>query len=419
MTEVMDIEPSKRALLREMTKAFKVEHALRLALEQSEASLREQVELCEIPAPTFEEKTRGEEIIRRMKAYGYEDAAFDSIGNVVSYVKGTGKGPTLAIGAHMDTVFPAGTDVKVKVEGKRYSAPGIGDNCSGLRALLQVARCLKEAKIQTIGDLYLVFTVGEEGLGDIRGAKHFLEKHHVDGFIAVDNTEIGRVLKGAIGSHRYRITFTGPGGHSAAHFGQVPSAIHAMCLAGAKVAHLQVPKGSKTTFTIGKISGGTSVNTIAPSCQVEVDMRSISNDHLLDLETRMLRCFEQGAQEENAIWGITDPEKMIKMTKEPIGNRPAGIRPDNCPVLQCSRAALEVLGQSLTNYGYSSTDANMAVSQGIHATCLSSGGCQVKTHSVKEYFDAVDIHLGPQLILLTALALLGTDAFEPQLPIRS
>lgn len=189
----------------------KVTRALQIAFDEAELGMKEQVELCGIPAPTFQEALRAEEIARRMKAYGLSDVTTDDIGNVIGFRPGKGHGPVLAIGAHMDTVFPATTDVTVRQEGNRYFAPGIGDNCSGLRALLQIIRSLNEADIHTEGGIYFVATVGEEGLGDIRGSKYFVATHKIDGFIAIDNTEIGRILKGAVGSHRYRITIEGPG----------------------------------------------------------------------------------------------------------------------------------------------------------------------------------------------------------------
>lgn len=406
------------ALLNDLQADPSVQKALQVAIDEREMAMQEQVDICEIPAPTFEEVARGLDVMNRMKQYGCTDVTVDEVGNVIALRRGIGQGPKLAIAAHLDTVFPAGTDVSVKRDGHRYTAPGIGDNCSGLRALLQLIRCMNEADIQTQGDVYFVATVGEEGLGDIRGSKHFVVTHPVDGFIAIDNTDIGRILRGAVGSHRYRMTIQGPGGHSYAHFGQVPSAIHAMCLAGAKIAKIKVPTHPKTTFTIGKIVGGTSVNSIAQSCSVEVDMRSINNEELLKLEAQVLRCFEEAIDEENAHWNIEEDAKKLRLVKEPIGDRPAGERPDDCPVIQASRAALAALGKPLTNYGYSSTDANAPVSMGIPATCLSSGGFQYKSHSVHEYFDDIDSHLGPQLLLLTTLALCGTDKHPAYLPIR-
>lgn len=416
--QIPELNPTVLSTIQALKESPKVAKALQIALDEAELGMKEQIELCEIPAPTFEESVRGEEIARRMKAYGLTDVTVDEIGNIIGFRPGKGNGPVLAIGAHMDTVFPAGTDVTVKQEGNRYFAPGIGDNCSGLRALLQIIRSLNEADIETEGDIYFVATVGEEGLGDIRGSKHFVATHNIDGFIAIDNTEIGRILRGAVGSHRYRVTIEGPGGHSYGNFGEVGSAIHAMCIAGNLIAHLKTPSDPKTTFTIGTIKGGTSVNSIAPSCSVEIDMRSLDNDELLKIESEILACFDKAVAEENALWNITDPAKQVHWKKEGIGNRPAGMRPADCPVLQVSRAALEALGQKLTNYGVSSTDANAPVSMGIPATCLSSGGAQYKCHTVNEYFDKVDIHLGPQLLILTAVGLAGCDGFKAILPKR-
>lgn len=396
----------------------KIARGLELALAESEKAMQEQCEICEIPSPTFEEHALAEEMVRRMKLYGLSNVYIDEIGNVVGLRPGKGTGPSLALGAHMDTVFPTGTDVTVKKEGCRYTAPGIGDNSAGLRALLQVLRCFTEADIETEGDLWFVGTVGEEGNGDIRGSKWFNAQHKVDGFIAIDNTDVGRILRGAIGSHRWRISIDGCAGHSWALFGEVPSAIHAMCLSGARVARIKPVDEPKTTYTIGTIKGGTSVNTIAGHCEVDIDMRSIDNNELLKLEERILKCFDEGVAEENALWGITDPKTCLKITKTQIGDRPAGIRPDDCPVLQASRAAQRTLGIELTNYGFSSTDANMPVSQGIPATCLSAGGKQVGSHTLKEYFESIDIHLGAQMIFLTAAALVGAEGVKALLPVR-
>ena len=230
---------------------------------------------------------------------------------------------------------------------------------------------------------------------------------------------------GAIGSHRWRFTVKGPGGHSYGAFGETPSAIHALCLAGARVAHLKVPETPRTTFTIGTIKGGTSVNTIAATASCDVDIRSLGDQELLDAEAAIRSAFEEAVREENEIWGVTDPKKMVHLEAEMIGNRPAGTRPDDCPVLQASRAAQAELGVELTDYMSSSTDANAPVSLGIPATCLSSGGRQMRTHTVEEFYECFDIHLGPQLLMLTAVSLAGLaaqdggEATKPILPVRS
>ena len=155
------------------------------------------------------------------------------------------------------------------------------------------------------------------------------------------------------------------------------------------------------------------MNTVAPSCEVEVDMRSLDPQLLSNLEKQIIQCFEDGVKEENELWNITNPDYQVKLIKTPIGDRPAGLRPENCPVLQASRSALKALGLELTDYGLSSTDANAALGLGLPATCLSSGGFQDKCHTVNEYFDKVNIHQGPQLLILTAVALVGTDGFKP------
>ena len=397
----------------------KVRQALDIAERDVQRAMDEQVELCEIPAPTFKEEARARSVMQRMKDYGLTDVRMDEIGNVIGVRKGVREnGPILVLGAHMDSVFPEGTDVTVKKEGIRYSAPGIGDNCSGLRAILQVLRGLEEADIKTEGDIWFVGTVGEEGNGDIRGSKHLVKNNKIDGFIAVDSTDVGRVLYGATGSHRWRVSIDGLGGHSFAEYGKTPSAIHAMCHAGHLIDHLTPPAEPYTTFNIGTIKGGTSVNTIAPHCEVDIDIRSISNDELLKLEAQIFEALDAGVAEENKRWGITDPEKMVKLTKTQIGDRPAGARGGDCPVIQCALSAQKVLGIELTQYGPSATDANAPISKNIPAACLGSGGISEKYHTLDEYFIDKDSYKGPQLIFLAACMLVGVEGQKAMLPIK-
>ena len=407
------------AQVKKLAEKPEVKAAMEQAAREVDRAMEEQIELCEIEAPTFHEEVRARRVAELMRAYGLTDVVTDPIGNVVGRRPGKGNGPVLALGAHMDTVFPAGTDVKVRREGNIYRAPGIGDNCSGLRALLQILRMFNDQKIETEGDILFVGTVGEEGNGDIRGSKALFDgTRHIDGFIAIDSTDVGRVLNGATGSHRWRLSVDGKGGHSYAEFGRCPSAIHAICRAGAKVGCFKVPADPKTTYTIGTIKGGTTVNTIAAHCEVEVDMRSVSNEELLKLEARVLKAFEEAVQEENDFWGITDESLKLKLTKTQIGNRPAGMRPDDCPVLQTARSAQKALGIELTKYMCSSTDANAPMSLGIPSTCLCSGGRGVNAHSVTEYFEKVNTQRGPQLVFLAAAALTGACGEKPVLPVR-
>lgn len=400
-----------------------VKAALKQAVDQADFAKQEQIRICEIASPTFHEEVRAKEIVRLMKEYGLEDVVIDPIGNVVGRRPGrlsqAGKpAPVLAMGAHMDTVFPEGTDVTVRKEGDVYYGPGLGDNCSNLRSMLQVIRMLNDNNIQTEGDLLFVGTVGEEGNGDIRGSKALFDgSRHIDGFLALDSSDPGRILCGATGSHRWRVTIVGKGGHSYADFDKVPSPIHAMGRAIAMIADIDVPADPKTTYTVGTITGGRTVNSIAETCQVQVDMRSVNNDELLGLEAKVLATFEKAVEKENARLKVTDPDLMLHIEKEQIGNRPAGVRPDDCPVLHASRSAQKLLGIEMNRYMCSSTDANAPMSLNIPATCLSSGGIGRGAHTLKENFVFKDIHLGPQLAMLTALALVGINEEAPLLPI--
>ena len=194
---------------------------------------------------------------------GFKDARIDKEGNVVAVRPGTGNGPKLVVSAHLDTVFPEDTDLAIKEKDGKLYAPGIGDDTRGLVELLSMIRAFNATGIKTVGDVYFVGTVGEEGLGDLRGVKALFRDHKdLDGFISIDGPETGRIVYLAVGSHRYRATFKGPGGHSFLKFGQ-PSAIHAMGRAIARISDLQTPRQPKTTFTVGTVRGGISVNSIA------------------------------------------------------------------------------------------------------------------------------------------------------------
>ncbi|RYF65599.1 MAG: M20/M25/M40 family metallo-hydrolase, partial [Comamonadaceae bacterium] len=245
--------------------------------------------LTEIEAPPFKEQKRAEAFLARMKALGLADAKIDAEGNVVGLRKGTGNGPKLLISAHLDTVFPAGTDVKVKERDGKLYAPGISDDTRGLAVLLSWLKVLNDNKVQTVGDLLIVGNVGEEELGNLRGMKKIFADHlDIDGMVGLEPAPDGAVLVLGTGSHRYEVTFKGPGGHSYGAFGQVPSAIHGMGRAIAKIADVKTPSFPKTTFTVGTVGGGTSVNTIAPDARMAVDIRSDEMQPLLDTEKKIL-----------------------------------------------------------------------------------------------------------------------------------
>ena len=400
--------PAIAARMGELIANESVQKALAVAKEEAPRALAEQIAIAQIPSPTFEETRRAEEIARLLREYGLTDVVIDPSGNVVGRRPGRGTGPVVAIAAHTDTVFPMETDVTVRSEGNLHYGPGIGDNASGLRSMLQVLRMFEAAKIETAGDILFVGTVGEEGNGDIRGAKALFDgSRKIDAFVALDMETVARVQTGATGAHRWRLAVDGPGGHSWLDYGRVPSAVHGIGRAIAKIANLELPEDPKTSYTVGTIKGGTTVNTIAAHCEVDVDMRSVAMEELMKVEETILAAFEEAVAEENARWTKAPESSYVKLTKTKIGDRPAGQRPADCPAVNAALEGAKALGIEVTWTGSSSTDCNMPMSLGIPAVCLGTGGHTYNEHSLKEYFDSTDMHLGPQLALLTVLGITG------------
>jgi acetylornithine deacetylase/succinyl-diaminopimelate desuccinylase-like protein len=370
-------------------------------------TLAEQKQITEIASPPYKEKLRAEYFLKRMQGLGFKDASIDSEGNVIAFRKGTGGGrPRLVVAAHLDTVFPEGTDVTVKEKDDNVIAPGIGDDSRGLVALLSIVKAMNANKIATVGDIMFVGDVGEEELGNLRGMKALFRDHtDIDGFISIDGLRIDRVVNQGTGSHRYEMIFTGPGGHSFEEFG-LPSAIHAMGRVIAKIADLQTPADPKTTFTVGTVKGGTSVNAIAAEARMSVDMRSNSNEELLKLEARLLDTVKQGVAEENARWKTDKLSVEIKL----IGDRPAGITDAGSTIVLAAESSVSAVasGQKVTLAG-ESTDSNLPMSLGIPAVTIGGGGGGGNGHSRNEWYKPVDGYLGPQRALLTILMLQGLD----------
>jgi acetylornithine deacetylase/succinyl-diaminopimelate desuccinylase-like protein len=365
----------------------------------------QQVSICEIPAPPFMEERRGAEMKRRFEALGMRTVRIDSIGNVIAERPGVGGGPVVVLAAHLDTVFPEETDVTVKRDGTMLRGPGIGDDCRGLAVLLAVAKAMIASNVRTAGTIYFVANVGEEGPGDLRGVKHLFAKPpaKIDYFISVDGTGLGLTSR-AVGSNRYRVSFKGPGGHSYGAFG-MPSPIHALGRAIAKISAIQVPRTPKTTFNVGIIEGGTSVNTISPLGAMDVDLRSESPEELAKLDASFRKAVDEALAEENARW----PQSRVKVAVDvtSIGVRPAAAPPDSSRIVQIAQAAARALGFEAPGSA-SSTDANWPMSLGIQAITLDGGGEGRGSHSLAEsYDDGERGWLGPQWSLLTVVMLSG------------
>lgn len=368
--------------------------------------------ITEVEAPPFKEKTRAAYVLKRFKEVGLTNATLDSVGNVVGIRKGSGKGPTLLVSAHLDTVFPEGTDVKVKEQNGRLLAPGIGDDTRGLAVIISWIKALNEHKVATVGDIMFVANVGEEGLGNLRGMKALFNEHkNIDGMVGLEPGEGDKVLTQGTGSHRYEVSFKGPGGHSFGAFGKVPSAIHAMGRAIAHIGDVQVPTDPKTTFTVGTVSGGTSVNTIAGDAKMAVDIRSNATPSLLEAEKNIMAAIAKGVEQENARW---KSEGKITFDAKLIGDRPAGVTPKESVIVQTALESIALAGgKGETRAG--STDANVPMSLNIPAIVLGSGGKSGGAHSLKEWYDPTDAWKGSQISFTTVLSLVGVQGVSEPL----
>ena len=383
------------------------EPAVRAALDAARAgepaTLDEQVRLCEIPAPPFGEAVRGVAFAEAMRRAGLEDVRIDAAGNVLGVRPGRTTGPRLVLSAHLDTVFPEGTDVRVTRTGSVLRGPGIGDDCRGLAVVLAVARALDAGGVETGGPITFVGTVGEEGLGDLRGVRALLVDTLADGidrFVSVDGGGLG-ITSTAVGSRRYRVTFTGPGGHSFGNFG-IANPIHAVGRLVAAIADFEVPEEPRTTFNVGRVGGGTSVNSIASEAWVEVDLRSTDADALAALEARFQEAARRAVRDEFNRWG--NSEAVLQVRNERVGDRPAGAMPADSPVVQAAVAATQAL-EIESRLDEASTDANLPMSLGVPAITIGGGGRGTGAHSLGETFDARDSWLGTQRAALLAIAL--------------
>ena len=372
-------------------------------------TIAQQISICEVPAPPFKEAERAAEYQKRLRALGLTSARIDEEGNVIAERRGTGSGPTVVLSGHLDTVFPEGTDVKVKRDGSVLRGPGIGDDCRGLAIVLAVARAFERTGVRTPGTIYFVGTVGEEGAGNLRGVRHLLGKElagKVDYFISVDGTGFG-ITSRAVGSHRYRVTFEGPGGHSYGHFG-IPNPIHALGRALAGVSELQVPESPRTTFSAGVIEGGTSVNSIAATASFDMDLRSESAEALNTLDAAFRKVVQDAVAKENARWPEADARYALKARIDTIGIRPAGAQPDTAAIVRTAQRAGEALGIETGDPSASSTDANYPISVGIPALTIDGGGRGRSAHSLEEsYEDGPDGYKGAQWAAVIAASLAG------------
>jgi len=365
----------------------------------------QQARLTEIPAPPFQEAQRAAAVKTLLASSGL-DVQIDKAGNVIAELRGTNEKEIVALAAHLDTVFPASTEIKVRREGQRLLAPGISDNGTGLAALAAIARACHEARIKPRRTILFVADVGEEGEGNLRGMRALVDayKPKLKAVIVLDGSGTDHVTTKALASRRVEASITGPGGHSWSDFG-MPNPINALVRAAVRFINTKVPPAPRTTFNIGQIEGGTSVNSIPYEAKLKVDIRSESEEELAKLESALRDCVAAGVRDE--IESSRDRSRgKLEWKVELLGSRPGGELPAHSPLLAALRAADEYLGNQ-SRVERSSTDANVPLSQGIDAISIGAGGTGGGAHSLQEWYEPAGRELGLKRALLTVLGVSG------------
>jgi tripeptide aminopeptidase len=381
-----------------------VQRALNFINSRLNEVTEEQIRICSIPSPPFGERERAEYLAQKFRDLGLHDVNLDAEGNCVALRPGRQRSPLLVVSGHLDTVFPAGTDVTVRRSGMKLMAPGICDDGCGLAALVALVETFQEMKLTTEGSLLFVGTVGEEGEGNLRGVRHLFADgkwaKQIDAFISFDGAEIDRVTNGALGSRRYRIVFRGIGGHSWGDFG-IPNPVHALGRAVSKLAAYPAPVEPRTTFNVGRIEGGASINAIPQEAAMDVDLRSADADELLKLDAFFRRAIREAVEEENNLRRNVGSPLELKV--ELIGERPSGETSADSPLVRLACEATEFVGVS-PRLNRSSTDSNLPISLGIPAITLGAGGTSGNSHALDEWYNPSGREAGLIRALLIILA---------------
>lgn len=367
----------------------------------------EQIRICEIPAPPFREQERALYIKRRFSELGLTDVHIDQEGNCLGLSKGRSESALLVVSAHLDTVFPEGTSVTVTRAGRKLLAPGISDDCCGLSALIALAAAMQAGNLKTERSILFVATVGEEGEGNLRGVRHLMTagswSNRIEAFISLDGAEIDRITNQALGSRRYRVTFRGEGGHSWGDFG-VANPVHAAGRAITKLASYPVPQQPRTTFNVGRVEGGSSVNAIPQDATIEVDLRSESAEELLKLDAFFRRAVREATEDENS--GRRGGDRPLELTVQLIGERPSGETPADSSIVLMALQATEAVGAG-ARLNQASTDSNLPISLGIPAITIGAGGTSGNSHTLEEWYDPRGRDTGLKRALLLSLAIAG------------
>ena len=384
-----------------------VARALRFFESKAEAITEEQIRICSIPASPFGEQERAEYLSRKFSELGLTEVEIDEEGNCLGLLQGSSRSPLMVVSAHLDTVFSADTNFEVVRRNGKLYAPGIADDGCGLAALIAIAQAIQSERIPIEGSILFVGTVGEEGEGNLRGVRHLFTKGRwakdVNSFLSFDGPGLDRITNRALGSRRYRVEVTGPGGHSWGDFG-LPNPVHAIGRAISRLAGYPAPKEPRTTFNVGRVEGGRSVNSIPSEASMEVDLRSAAEAELQRLDAFFRRAMKEAVDEENATRRAGDP--LLKLKVDLIGERPTGETPVGSPLVELAMEATKLLGVG-PRLDQSSTDSNLPISLGIPAITLGAGGSSAFSHSLDEWYDPRGRDLGLKRGLLVILGMVG------------
>jgi len=407
MSTSVKLSPSQ--VIQDLLKTPEVAESFRIFEQQAETITDEQIRICSVPSSPFGERERAEYLSRKFLEIGLSEVQIDEAGNCLGLLRGLSQSPLMVVSAHLDTVFSRETDFTVRRKDQRLFAPGISDDGCGLVALISIARVLVETSSKTSGSILFVGTVGEEGEGNLRGVRYLFTEGpwagRIESFISFDGPGIERITNRALGSHRYRVTVKGTGGHSWGDFG-IPNPVHALGRAISRLVSYTLPKDQRTTFNVGKVQGGTSINSIPSAAYMDVDLRSCDEVELQRLDAYFRRSVHEAVDQENAARRPGDSPLVLNI--DLVGERPGGATPSNSFLVELTQQATQTFG-IVGELDQSSTDSNLPISLGIPAITLGAGGTSGCSHTLDEWYEPLNRDKGLKRGLLTILGMVGLE----------
>ena len=407
MSTSVKLSPSQ--VIQDLLKTPEVAESFRIFEQQAETITDEQIRICSVPSSPFGERERAEYLSRKFLEIGLSEVQIDEAGNCLGLLRGLSQSPLMVVSAHLDTVFSRETDFTVRRKDQRLFAPGISDDGCGLVALISIARVLVETSSKTSGSILFVGTVGEEGEGNLRGVRYLFTEGpwagRIESFISFDGPGIERITNRALGSHRYRVTVKGTGGHSWGDFG-IPNPVHALGRAISRLVSYTLPKDQRTTFNVGKVQGGTSINSIPSAAYMDVDLRSCDEVELQRLDAYFRRSVHEAVDQENAARRPGDSPLVLNI--DLVGERPGGATPSNSFLVELAQQATQTFG-IVGELDQSSTDSNLPISLGIPAITLGAGGTSGCSHTLDEWYEPLNRDMGLKRGFLTILGMVGLE----------